>query len=813
MTKRPKGKSRKPLLVRHTSGVLQPFLRGMLTHDLVQRGLSFDDAYAVARTVRDRLADRLEIDTSEMRDVIAQTLEELLPDFDGTPPPVRPEVGPALSVTYGGRPQPFSRGLLARSLVTAGLDLDRCYALVLELQRDLLNEGVTTIDARRLAGRVAKLLEATHGKEAAGRYLLVRRIQRLPKPLVIYCGGASGTGKSTLALELAPLLRIYRINATDTIRQVMRMVFSPAILPSLHRSSFEALPAGFHHLDEDPSDEGREALIRSFEEQATQVCVGVRAVVERCLAENVSTMVEGVHLLPSLVPFHDLEGAAYQQLFLLSTLDQEAHRAHFLSRANLRSRPPAHYLDHFPAIRLQQQHLLEQAEEREVPLLDTADQETMIPRALRLLSGALERQLPWLAQPHSATAEPDRALLLIIDGMPDHPVRALAGRTPLEAASTPFLDRIAREGRCGLADAVAPGVVPDTAAGNLALFGQAPGTMNRGPIEAIGAGIELEPDDIALRANLATLDDHGFILDRRADRIRGDTARLAKALNGLEIPGHPDVEVIVAPSTEHRLAVVLRGPDLSSAITGSDPGELAPPGPPLVPEPTDGEDESAKRTAGVLAAFEKAARKVLAKHPVNRRRGQRGKMPANVILTRGAGRIHRLVPLRPGGYPLSLACVCGDRTVLGIARVLGAECISKPEMTANLDTDLRLKFDLARAALDRYDLVVVHVKGADIAAHDGRADLKVEFLERLDHELGRFLKATRDDPCRIAVASDHATVSETGQHAADAIPVAVWGRGIDADEVEGFDERLAVGGSLGRFNLQLLIERLFEPTI
>ena len=132
---------------------------------------------------------------------------------------------------------------------------------------------------------------------------MVRRIGRLPRPLVIYLAGTAGTGKSTLALELAPLLRIYRINATDTIRQVMRMVFSPAILPGLHRSSFEARGEG-QRLD---WGEAHGGVLSSFEEQAIRVCVGVRAVVERALVENMSIIVEGAHLIPPLVPFADLE--------------------------------------------------------------------------------------------------------------------------------------------------------------------------------------------------------------------------------------------------------------------------------------------------------------------------------------------------------------------------------------------------------------------------------------------------------------------------------------------------------------------------
>ena len=133
-------------------------------------------------------------------------------------------------------------------------------------------------------------------------------------------------------------------------------------------------------------------------------------------------------------------------------------------------------------------------------------------------------------------------------------------------------------------------------------------------------------------------------------------------------------------------------------------------------------------------------------------------------------------------------------------------------MTANLDSDLGLKFRLAREELDRRDLVVVHVKGADIAAHDRRPERKVDFLERVDRELGRLLDQL-GEPIRVAIAADHATLAETGQHAADPVPVLIWGPGVVPDDVTAFDELAAVSGRLHRFPLQLLIRRLFasEP--
>jgi 2,3-bisphosphoglycerate-independent phosphoglycerate mutase len=797
------GARRREVYVRTSKGARRPFLRGMVTHELVLRGLPFEDAYAVARAVRSAAAPRGEIDTGELAALVDEHLHRMVPPERrarlraGSP---EPEV----TVVYHGEPQPFSRGLLARNLFAAGLDLDRAYEIVGTLQEELRLEGVARISSDDLGRRVADLLQRLEGPEVARRHRLLRAVRRLPRPLVLYLGGASGTGKSTLALDLAPLLRIYRINATDTIRQVMRMVFSPAVLPALHRSSFE--------LDDDAATATRRRVREAFLDQAVRVLVGVRAVVERSVAENVNVVVEGVHLAPPLVPFADLDGAAYQEMLLLTTLEEETHRSRFLLRDRILGRRGGRHLEHFEAIRQIQELLLERAEAHDVPLLETRDRDVTLQTSLRLVASLLHKRLPHLAVEGGVREPPPPTLLLFVDGLADRPVRALGGRTPLAAAATPTLDRLAREGRSGLADPVAPGVAPDTASGSLAIFGQPPRALERGPVEAIGAGLELGTDDVALRGNFATLDDEGRIVDRRAGRIREGAAELAAALDGLPLPGGAvdRVTVRVRPGTEHRFALVLTGRRLSAAVAGSDPGDGAPPGPPLTPRPLDPGHAAAAKCARVLALFEQEARRLLADHPVNEERRRRGLPPANAVLTRGAGHVHRLRPPEVDGTPLRLACVAGDRTVLGIAAALGGDTVRTPAMTANLDTDLDAKFAAAARALEDHDLVVLHVKGADIASHDRRPDLKVEFLERLDRRLGELL-AAREGPLRVAVAADHATLSEAGHHAADPVPVLMWGEGLAADGAQGFNEAAAARGGAGRFPLQLLLARLFEP--
>ena len=804
------------MLVIDSDGNRRRFLRGMITHSLVQRGVAFEEAYEAARAIRDQLGARDEVTTAEIREA---TINQLHAMYGEELPPTLadPQVAaPRLHVIYHGQRQPFSRGLLARSMHATGVDLDRAYDLVTTLEISLLADDIETVSSSEVARRADELLEREIGSRSAQRYRLLRRIRNLPRPLVIYVGGASGTGKSTLSLELAPLLRIYRINATDTIRQVMRMVFTQKIMPALHSSSFEIV----EHLEAPPAEErggapvdvdNTDRVIASFEEQARRVCVGVRAVVERAIAENMSIVVEGVHLVPGLVPFPDLEGSAYQVPLVLATLDEEAHRARFLARSQVGGRRAERYLENFEGIRTIHDHVLQQAEAHEVEELETSHGDPPVVRTLQLVTATLERSLPSLSSSSATTPVSRPTVLLIIDGLADRPVRELGNRTPLQAAATPVLDRLAAEGQCGLADPVSPGVVPDTAAGSLALFGQSPLALKRGPVEALGAGFVLSAGDIALRGNFATVDGNGQVVDRRAGRIRDQAEELAQAIDRVTLPKDvsSQVDVRVKVGTEHRLAVVLRGDGLSAEIYGSDPGEGTVPSAAQTPRPIDPNSERAIYTAQVLAMFEKAARSVLTEHPINKSREKRGLRPANAILTRGAGRIHELIPLEEAGLPLRLACVSGDRTLLGLASWLGAQTISANGMTANLDTDLVAKFDAARDALRRNDLVIVHVKGADIAAHDRRPELKAEFIGKVDTELGRMIDA-HEGELRVAVTSDHATLSESGQHAADPLPVVIWGAGIEADAVQTYDEHATGTGALERFPLRMLLSRLFD---
>jgi len=400
-------------------------------------------------------------------------------------------------------------------------------------------------------------------------------------------------------------------------------------------------------------------------------------------------------------------------------------------------------------------------------------------------------------------------LLIIIDGMGDRPIIELGDKTPLQAANLPVLDRLATEGQCGIADPVKRGIVATTVLGTLAILGYNPlkHSIARGVIEAHGSGIGIMPGDVAFRGNWATLDDMGKIVDRRAGRIREGTKELASALSGIKIE---DVSVEVGAGTEHRVAVVIRGSGLQDSLSGSDPGDHFSSGiKPRLPVALKNNDEKSVRTAKILNLFEQEARKILKLHPVNLERVSKGLFAANTILTREPGRVHAFPKIkRPSGFGLSGVCISGDDTLSGISRVTGLDVCKTPAMTANLDTDLKQKFMLAGKMLSKYGVVVLHIKGCDIAAHNREAVKKKEFLEKIDTELGRFLKKWKGK-LRIAVTADHATWSKEGVHVDDPVPVLLHGQGILADSVKGFDEFQAAEGHLGLFRLHKLWEKFF----
>ncbi len=387
--------------------------------------------------------------------------------------------------------------------------------------------------------------------------------------------------------------------------------------------------------------------------------------------------------------------------------------------------------------------------------------------------------------------------MLIIDGLGDRPIDEFGGLTPLEAADTPCFDALARGGITGLMDPLSPGVRVGTDVGHLALFGYNPLKVywGRGPIEAVGIGIDLGPGDVAMRCNFATVDENLIVVDRRAGRIR-HTDELAAMLDGMQLVN--GITATFKPATEHRAVLVLSGERLSAEITSSDPGP-ANEGLP-VREVTSRKPYAplAEKTAQAVNEFVKRSHEILREHAINRKRSAGGLPPANIVITRGAGMAVKMRSLTER-FEIKGCCVAGESTVVGIARMSGFKALTSEKLTANIDTDLDEKARLTLEGLKEADFVVTHIKGADLVSHDNKPREKLAFIERTDRMLQTIidgLEASRET--FIAVTADHSTPCAIREHSADPVPVLIHGEGVLTDDVETFGERSCAHGGLCR---------------
>jgi 2,3-bisphosphoglycerate-independent phosphoglycerate mutase len=390
-----------------------------------------------------------------------------------------------------------------------------------------------------------------------------------------------------------------------------------------------------------------------------------------------------------------------------------------------------------------------------------------------------------------------KAIMLIIDGLGDRPVAELGGLTPLEAAETPCFDRLAKEGITGLMDPLSPGIRVGTDVGHLALFGYNPLKVywGRGPIEASGVGISLKPGDVAFRCNFATIDDNFLIIDRRAGRIR-HTEALAAALDNMQVGD--GVNVIFRPATEHRAVLVLSGERLSADVTDSDPGTANEGEPVREVRPKRPGQPLAEKTAHVVNEFIRKSHEILQNHEVNRERVRSGLLPANIVITRGAGMAVKMRSIAER-FDIKGCCITGESTIIGIAQMAGFKVLTNEKLTANIDTDLDEKARLTVEGLKQSDLAVIHLKAADLMAHDNRPKEKMAFIERSDRMLQKILRdIERPERTYVAITADHSTPCSIREHSADPVPVLIHGEGVLVDAVDSYGERACARGGLCR---------------
>jgi len=281
---------------------------------------------------------------------------------------------------------PYSKGLMARALMRAGLGVERAYELARRIEQDLSAREKRTADFDRIQELAAELLGETDGGIAIGRLRRYQELDELDLPLIVLIGGATGTGKSTVAAEVAYRLGITRVTSTDFVRQTMRALFTPEFLPAIHYSSFDAgraLPSA--------QEEEVDPLLHGFLEQTRHVLVGVQAAIDRSLEEGWSMVIEGVHLVPGMLP-RLIEDAVVVEC-VVTIGNEETHAGHFWIRdvSSEGVRPLDKYLERLGDIRYLQDYIVERAQVEGVPVIENAEREKSIGAVLELVLAAADR--------------------------------------------------------------------------------------------------------------------------------------------------------------------------------------------------------------------------------------------------------------------------------------------------------------------------------------------------------------------------------------------------------------------------------------
>ncbi|MDD1679840.1 MAG: cofactor-independent phosphoglycerate mutase [Methanomicrobiales archaeon] len=380
-------------------------------------------------------------------------------------------------------------------------------------------------------------------------------------------------------------------------------------------------------------------------------------------------------------------------------------------------------------------------------------------------------------------------LVLLGDGMADEPLDELGGKTPLEYARTPHMDRVAREGKCGLLSTVPPGFEAGSDIANLSILGYDPARYytGRGPLEAASLGIRLEQEDVAYRCNLVTVE-QGIMQDFTSGHISSSEGRALFAALSATIRG-----VSLYPGMSYRNLLVVSGG--KGAVT-TPPHDIV--GQEIQPHLPTGPDATLLRRA-----IEESAR-VLADHPVNRDRINAGKLPATLVWPWSGGK-KPLLPTFREKYGRTGAMISAVDLLKGIATYAGMKVITVPGATGFLDTDYQAKARYALKVLQDVDFVYVHVEAPDEAAHMGNLEEKIRAIEAFDGVVGTVL-ANFDGV--LTVLPDHPTPLRIKTHTHDPVPFAVWGKGKDG--CIAFSEREAARGSLGHMKALDLLSYLFQ---
>ena len=291
----------------------------------------------------------------------------------------------------GSDEQPYSKGLMARALIRAGVTAERAVELARRVEQDLSERGKHIADLDRLRELAGDVLGDAEGDRVINHLRRYHELTELEMPLIVLIGGATGTGKSTVATEVAYRLGITRVTSTDFVRQTMRALFTAEFLPAIHMSSFDAgkaLPTA--------QEEEIDPLLHGFLEQTRHVLVGVRAAIDRSLEEGWSMVLEGVHIVPGMLP-RQIEGALVVEC-VVAIENEETHAGHFWIRdmSSEGMRPLDKYLERIADIRYLQDFIVERAQVEQVPVIENSDRDRSIAAVMELVLTAADtaRKVP-----------------------------------------------------------------------------------------------------------------------------------------------------------------------------------------------------------------------------------------------------------------------------------------------------------------------------------------------------------------------------------------------------------------------------------
>jgi 2-phosphoglycerate kinase len=373
-----------------------PFSKGILSQGLIAIGMEPDEAYRIAEKVEKKLLRRKsdQIEKDELRGIVSTLLHrEYGPETARKYLDWR-QASSSILVKGGGSGVPFSKGILSQSLEASGIAPTISHSLALTIERTLLRRRENEVTNDELRELTLSTLREKYGASYADRYLLWRRLKDPAIPLIILLGGTAGTGKSTLAVELAHRLGITRVISTDSVREVMRIMFSPELMPTIHKSSFNAWQV--YDLPRSVRDD---IVIAAFLEQTLRVTAGIYALMDRALNERLSTIIDGVHVVPGLIKRDYGEKAMVCQM-VITTEDEAIHRERFKIRGRQAStRDAKKYLANFDSIRKIQDFVVMQAHKQKTPVFDSKNFDQTVATIVEHLTVFIkERSNAWLKE-------------------------------------------------------------------------------------------------------------------------------------------------------------------------------------------------------------------------------------------------------------------------------------------------------------------------------------------------------------------------------------------------------------------------------